>query len=192
MIAKQFYQIRDTIAFVSQSPARRFSWIGLATMFALAYSLLLPFDFTQQIAFSNWAYLDPYIVGWSITLGAVMSLVVMVQITAMRDVVSAGSRSLTGIAFIASLVPSFLCCTPIVPTLLALVGFSSLGLYNATGGIQHFFATQQTLFLSASLAVLLISLWWSAHRFCHASCRFSTSKTDPESTNQSSITEVHQ
>lgn len=192
MIAKQFYQIRDTIAFVSQSPARRFSWIGLATMFALAYSLLLPFDFTQQIAFSNWAYLDPYIVGWSITLGAVMSLVVMVQITAMRDVVSAGSRSLTGIAFIASLVPSFLCCTPIVPTLLALVGFSSLGLYNATGGIQHFFATQQTLFLSASLAVLLISLWWSAHRFCHAYCRFSTSKTDPESTNQSSITEVHQ
>jgi hypothetical protein len=192
MITRQFAQLRDTIAFVVQSPGRRFGWIGLATVFALAYSLLLPFDFTQQIAFSNWAYLDPYIVGWSIALGTAMSLVVMVQISAMRDVVSAGSTSLTGVAFIASLVPSFLCCTPIVPTLLAFVGFSSLGLYSATGGIQHFFATQQTLFLGASLAVLLISLWWSAHRFCHASCRLPAPTTDVEATNPSSISEVHQ
>lgn len=129
---------------------------------------------------------------WSIVLGTAMGLVLVIQVTAMREVISAGSTSLTGLAFVASLVPSFLCCTPIVPTLLAFVGFSSLGLYTATGSIQHFFATQQTLFLSASLVILLGSIWWSSSRLCRARCRLpqDSTQTASNSTTQTDRTEV--
>ena len=183
-INDELEHLHETFLLVARSPYRRLGWIGLATLFALIYSLLLPFDFTQQIAFSNWSYVDPYIAIWSIVLGTAMGLVLVIQVMAMREVVSAGSTSLTGLAFVASLIPSFLCCTPIVPTLLAFVGFSSLGLYTATGSIQHFFATQQTLFLSGSLVILLGSIWWSSSRLCRARCRLpqnpvlSTAQTD--------------
>lgn len=191
-LSEELDHLRETFLLVVRSPYRRLGWIALATLFALIYSLLLPFDFTQQIAFSNWSYVGPYIVVWSIILGTAMGLVLVIQITAMREVISAGSTSLTGLAFVASLVPSFLCCTPIVPTLLAFAGFSSLGLYTATGSIQHFFATQQTLFLAASLVILLGSIWWSSSRLCRARCRLpkDATLTTYSPTAQTDVTEV--
>ena len=186
--------LRETFGIVLRSPRRRLGWIGLATLFSVIYSLLLPFSFSQRVAFSNWSYLDPYMVMWSLVLGTAMSLVLMIQITAMRSVLSAGTTSLTGLAFLASVIPSFLCCTPIVPTLLAFVGFSSLGLYETTGGIQYFFATQQTLFLSSSLAILLLSIWWSSLRLCNARCRYPqrVQFKDEEHKTSANSTEVQQ
>lgn len=144
----------------------------VAAAMALAYTLLLPFDFTQRIELANWDYLTAYQATWSVVLGTAMGVVMMVQIYAMRRVAEAraSAGAAGGAAFVVSLLPSFLCCTPFVPTALAFVGISGLSLYSTTGAVQHFFAVHQTAFLAASLMLLVLTGWWGLHKVATAAC----------------------
>ena len=144
----------------------------IAGAVTLLYTILLPFDYTQRFELANWNYLDAYLLAWAIVLGLGMGFVVSVQVYAMRRIAAArvASGAAGGLAFVGSLLPSFLCCTPIIPTLLAFVGVSWVGLYGTTGTLQHFFAVHQTEFLSASLALLAGTAWWGLHKVARAAC----------------------
>ncbi|HLI45547.1 MAG TPA: hypothetical protein VKU92_13885 [Acidimicrobiales bacterium] len=139
---------------------------------AFFYSLLLPFDYTQRFELANWDYLDAHLVVWSIVLGLAMGLVLSIQVRAMRRVAAArrATGAAGGAAFVASLLPSFLCCTPIIPSLLAFVGVSGVGLYTTTGTVQHFFAVHETEFLSASLVLLALTCWWGLRQVARSGC----------------------
>jgi hypothetical protein len=147
-----------------------FAMVAAAVTFL--YTILLPFDYTQRFELANWNYLDAYLLAWAIVLGLGMGFVVSVQVYAMRRIAAArvASGAVGGLAFVGSLLPSFLCCTPIIPTLLAFVGVSGVGLYGTTGTLQHFFAVHQTEFLSASLVLLLVTGWWGLHKVARAAC----------------------
>ncbi len=154
------------------TPWRAAGFVVTSSAVTFFYTLLLPFDYTQRFEFANWDYLDAYLLGWAIVLGLAMGLVVSVQVYATRQVVAAraASGAAGGAAFVASLLPSFLCCTPIVPSLLAFAGVSGVGLYTTTGTLQHFFAVHQTEFLSASLALLVLMGWWGLRKVARATC----------------------
>jgi hypothetical protein len=154
------------------TPGRIGGFLVASSVVAFLYSLLLPFDYTQRFEFANWDYLDAYLLVWAIVLGLAMGLVVSVQVHAMRKVAvaRAANGAAGGVAFVASLLPSFLCCTPIVPSVLAFVGVSGAGLYTTTGALQHFFATHQSEFLAASLVLLAVMCWWGLHKLARAEC----------------------
>ncbi len=154
------------------SPARRAGFAVAAAGVTLLYTILLPFDYTQRFELANWRYLTAGLLAWAVALGVAMGLVLSVQAYAMRKVAAARVRTGTagGAAFVVSLLPSFLCCTPIVPTLLAFAGVSGAGLYSATGSLQYFFATNQTGLLAASLALLVASGWWGLRKVAGAEC----------------------
>ncbi len=154
------------------SPWRLGGFVMVAGAVSLLYTILLPFAYTQRFELANWGYLDAYLVAWSVVLGLSMGFVVMVQVYAMRRVAAAraSSGAAGGLAFVVSLLTSFLCCTPIVPTFLAFVGVSGVGLYSTTGVLQHFFATHETEFLSASLLLLVATGWWGLRKVASASC----------------------
>ncbi|MGC8460604.1 MAG: hypothetical protein ACP5OR_01985 [Candidatus Dormibacteria bacterium] len=139
---------------------------------AFVYTLLLPFDYTERVSFDNWQYLDAGLIAWSIVLGFGIAAVVILQVYAVRRVAAVRTRigAVGGLAFIGSVLPSLLCCTPIIPTLLAFVGFSTIGIYGTTGIFQHFFATHQTQFFVGSIALIVLSAWWSIHRMAKATC----------------------
>jgi hypothetical protein len=157
---------------VFESKANKVAFALVALGVAFFYTLLLPFNFTQRVEFANWDYLDVSLVLWSVVLGLAMSLVIVIQVYATRRVVEAkvASGAASGLALLVSLLPSFLCCTPVVPTLLAFVGVSGLGLYTTTGSIQHVFAVYQTEFLAGSLVLLLLMVWWGLSKVAKASC----------------------
>lgn len=144
---------------------------GLVVVFL--YSLLLPFDYTQRFSFANWQYLDARLMAWSIVLGVGMATVVVLQVHAMRRIAAARTRTgaVSGLAFVGSVLPSLLCCTPVIPTVLAFVGFSTVSVYGTTGTVQHFFATHQTEFFVGSLLLMALTAGWSAHRIGTATCR---------------------
>lgn len=160
----------SVLAEVLSSRSNQVTLVLLTITFSIIYTILLPFEFTQRLSFANWNYLDPYLGIWSVVIGAGMSLVILLQIHAMRRIGSNQTGALGGLAFIGSVLPSFLCCTPIIPTLLAFIGLSTVSIYGTTGTLQHFFATKQTEFLAGSAVLLLISAWWSIHSTATSRC----------------------
>lgn len=157
---------------VFASRGRRVGFVVAAALVTALYTLLLPFDFTQRLELANWGFLTASQAAWSVVLGLGMGFVLVVQVYAMRRVARAraASGAVGGVAFVASLLPSFLCCTPFVPTLLALVGLSGMSLYTTTGAVQHVFAVDQDVFLGASLALLALTGWWGLHKVATARC----------------------
>lgn len=162
----------SALAGVLGSPARRAGFAVAAAGVALLYTILLPFDYTERFELANWQYLNAGLLAWAIVLGAAMALVLSVQVYAMRKVAVARARTgaVGGVAFAVSLLSSFLCCTPVIPTLLAFVGVSGAGLYTTTGSLQYFFATNQTGLLAGSLALLVASGWWGLRKVAGAAC----------------------
>jgi hypothetical protein len=163
---------RAALREVLGTPGRIAGLLVVAAVVAFFYTLLLPFNYTQRFELANWDYLSSYLLTWAIVLGLAMGLVLSVQVYAMRRIAAAraASGAAGGVAFVASLLPSFLCCTPIVPSVLAFVGVSGVGLYTTTGTLQHFFAVNQTEFFAASLALLTLMAWWGLRKVARASC----------------------
>jgi hypothetical protein len=160
----------STLVDVLATPWRGLAFAVTAAAVTFLYTILLPFAFTQRFGLGNWRYLNGPSLAWSLILGMGMALVLMTQVHAAREVTAARSGALGGVAFVTSLLPSFLCCTPIIPTLLTFVGFSAVSVYGLTGGLQHFFATHETEFLVGSVALLLLSAWWSLRSIAGAAC----------------------
>lgn len=103
-----------------------------------------------------------------------MALVLTIQIYAIRRAAqvrrAATGGALSGVAFTVSLAPTLLCCTPVIPTLLASAGLSTLSVYTTTGTLQQFLSTHETSFFLTSLALLAITGWWSVHRLASSAC----------------------
>lgn len=166
------HSTRRALVEVLGSPVRLAGFLTVSAVVTILYTILLPFEYTQRFGLDNWLYLDPYLLGWAVVLGLGLGLVVSVQVHAMRRIAAArpGSGAAGGVALLASLLPSFLCCTPVIPTLLAFVGLSGVGLYGTTGSMQHFLAAHQTEFLAASFGVLVVAAWWGLHKVGTATC----------------------
>ena len=169
---KHRYRIINSLIAVMGSPWRLTLFMLVTVAVSMLYTVLLPFAYTQRVELANWDYLTLGMLIWAVLLGIGMSLVVSIQIYAMRKIVvrRAAAGSLSGAALVASLLPSFLCCTPVIPTLLAFIGVGGMSLYDTTGALQHFFATNQTWFLGGSAALLVLSIWWGLHRITTADC----------------------
>lgn len=141
-------------------------------------SILLPFDFTQRISFANWGYLDARYVAFSVAFALAMAWVLTLQIHAVRRVIANASNAraarsggpLGTLAAVVSLLPSFLCCGPIVPTLVGLFGLSASTQLRTTGSIEYFFATKQNWLLLGSLALVVASGVWSMRKLARAAC----------------------
>jgi len=146
----------------------------LTVAITAAYSLTLPFAFTQRLSLRNWQFLTPRLLGFAIALGIGMAFLFTVQVHAFRRAAAArrasGDKALSGVALVVSLLPTFLCCTPVIPTVLATFGLSAISVYSTTRSLQRFFEIHQTAFIAASLALLALTAWWSLRRVARAEC----------------------
>ena len=160
-----------TGAAVLASRGRLAGFVVTAAVVTLAYTILLPFDITQRFALANWHFLTASLVAWSVALGLGMAYVLVVQVYSIRQIAARRTGvTVGGLAFVGSLLPSLLCCSPVLPTLLAFVGLSTAQVYGATGAWQYFFAVHRTAFLAGSLVVLAVTAWWGLRRIARGKC----------------------
>jgi hypothetical protein len=164
-------------------------FVAVTAVVALGYSILLPFAFTQRLSLHNWHYLDGRYLAFSLAFGLSIGWLLMVQLHALRRVMRLRGAGVGGTAAAIGVLPSLLCCTPIVPTLLGLVGLSGASLGQTSGSIQSFFATKQDLILGTSLAVIVIAGLWSTRRVIRAAC-FVGDDCDTPDTPQSETTSI--
>jgi hypothetical protein len=153
-------------------------FVAVAVAVGFGYSVLLPFDFTQRISFANWHYLDARYLIFTVAFALGMAWVLTLQVHAMRRIArDAATRAparhngpVGALAAVVSLLPSFLCCSPVVPTVVSLFGLSAATRLHTTGRIQYFFATKQDGLLIAALALLVASGLWSTRKLARARC----------------------
>jgi hypothetical protein len=165
----------------------RISFFISFVVFGLLYSFILPYEFTQQFSFSNWSFLNTRLIIWLIVLSISMSAVISLQIFAIGqiDLIKKPKGGLTAFSFVGSVLPNLLCCSPFIATLLSLLGFSGLSLYNTDGTFQHFFATWQTEFFVGSLVLNSTVLIWGFIRISKSQCCSDICRTPNISENQS-------
>ncbi len=153
--------------------ARPYRYLALALFLpALGlYLLTLPAAYTGgAIGFISLRYLNRELVFFSTALALLLSLVVTLNTYSFRASLRQQGTGLSLGAVLASLVPSSICCTSLVPSLLAAVGASTPQIFGLTGRIQGTVARYEPLFLALALVLLLFSLQLAARNIvvaCH-------------------------
>lgn len=173
---------RPWLAVTSQVAGERVDRVVFAVAAVVAgfgYSVLLPFDYTQQVSLANWRYVGPRYAAFTAAFALGLAWVVTLQVHAMRRIARNASRvagrprrggPVGAAAAVVSLLPSLLCCSPVVPTLVGLIGLPAAAQLQATGTITYFFATRQDWLLGGALALLAASGLWSTRKLARAAC----------------------
>ncbi len=131
-------------------------------IFALAlalYAFTLPAVYTGGIiGLVSLRYLDAKLLLFAIALSALLSLALTLNVYAFRASLRRRGGGLGLGAALSSLLPAGLCCTPVVPTLLALLGATTPQIFGLTGRVQGFFATYEPAILGFAIVLLLFSI----------------------------------
>jgi hypothetical protein len=136
---------------------------GLFLLALAFYLFTLPATYTGGIVgFVSVRYLNTERVFFSLALAVLLSLALTLNVYSVRASVRRRGAGLGAAGVLASLVPSSLCCTSLVPSLLAAVGASTPQIFSVTGLIQGTVAGYEALFLVVALVLLLVSLYLAA------------------------------
>ena len=169
---------RDLLVRILADRSSRFVFIASAVVAGFVYSLLLPFAYTQRFSIANWQYLDARYIFFTVAFALGIAWLVTLQVFAVRSIgrgstgkdTARRSGPLGGLAAAASFLPSLLCCSPIVPTLVGILPVSVATRLHTTGRVTYFFATKENLILASALVVLAASGLWSLRRLARSAC----------------------
>ncbi len=121
----------------------------------LLYGLLLPYAETASISPGNWLLLGARGGTAAAVLGVLLGWAVATPCGSWRQD-GAGRRGLWGaLAAVLGIVPNFLCCSPVVPAVLGLLGASTAVTFGLGGRIEAFFALHEMAFWAGSAMLLL-------------------------------------
>jgi hypothetical protein len=137
------------------------NYVAIFTVLAIAISVLylylLP-SLPDGVLIAPYAinFITPLQEVFSLVFGVLFSLVIVLNIYAFR--MHAPSRKSFTIGSILASLVNGLCCTPIIPTLIALSGASTPILFDYSPRIQAFFEFNYPYFYLLSAALLLVSV----------------------------------
>lgn len=171
------------LAIVLRTGKYRLLAAGLCAMLLVVYLFTLPAVYTGGVVgLISLKYLTAELALFSIALALFLSLTLTLNIHAFRASARSRGAGVSSGAILASLLPSGVCCTSLVPSLLAILGASTPQIFGMTGRIQGFVASNETAFLAFALVLVLFSFHLAAKasvRSCPAA-RASKSSHDPE------------
>ncbi len=148
--------------------ARKYHLIGIITfvLVFLLYLIVLPASNTGgQISLTNLSYLSSQLVAFAFVMAGLLSLIVPMNF----KLKASGQRTHSAgtiIGGISGLLGSLLCCSFILPSIIA---FIAVILPNVTflSGVQGFIATHEPLILLVSLMILIYAFLMSVRQIVH-------------------------
>ncbi|EET90209.1 MAG: hypothetical protein LVQ97_01160 [Candidatus Micrarchaeales archaeon] len=147
-------------------------FVGLLLIFFLAYYALFYYFHFGLVLFGTYYYIY-YIVVSAAALSALASLSITVGLYSRRlqsAVKKTAIKSNAGIyAFVVSLIPSTMCCTPVIPSVLVAV-FGSGGIALASGAVQGFLSSFSPAFIVLAALLMAFSVRSSLARCRKQSC----------------------
>lgn len=154
-----------TSAFKTVFAARSYKITGVGSFlfFLLLYAMTLPAKYTAgKIGFVSLQYLNASMAVFALAFALLLSLVIPFTIFAFRQGVKSQKSSTAGGLFISILTP-LLCCSPLLPTLMGVLG-SIIPLLPAGSSlaVQKFVATWEIELYLGSLGLLGLALYRNA------------------------------
>ena len=142
--------------------------LGFGTLITAFYLVMLPSSAVGGFTLIALHYLTPFLALAAIALGYGFALTIAINVSAVAQRSRAsGAVGIGGL--LAAVLPGSLCCTSVVPSLLAALGASTPTILGTTGKIQSIFATYEGAFIAASLVGVALSIVLAA-RSCGSSC----------------------
>jgi hypothetical protein len=142
--------------------------LGLGTLITAFYLVMLPSSAVGGLTLIALHYLTPLLALAAIALGYGFALTIAINVSsfAQRNRTS-GVVGVGGL--LAAVLPGSLCCTSVVPSLLAALGASTPTILGTTGKIQSVFANYEGAFIGASVTAVALSIVLAARNHV-ASC----------------------
>ena len=159
MIRSALHETGSALGVIMRQRAYRRLALGIFLPLLALYLFMLPSAFTGgSIGLISFSYLNAELAIFSVLLAGLLSLSLALNIYAFRSSARRKGGVLTLGTLASSLLPSTLCCTPVVPTILAFVGASAPQVFGMSGRVQGFIAAYETGFLILASILLLVSL----------------------------------
>ncbi|MCL5976220.1 MAG: hypothetical protein M1580_01320 [Candidatus Parvarchaeota archaeon] len=148
-------------------------FIMFAAVFIL-YFYLLESSATGIIDFgSYYIYFDLLS---SFVISFLISLVITMNVYSYK-LKAKTSKKLTLSSIVGAILPSSLCCTSVIPSLLAVLGFSTSFIVGNTGKIQSIFSVYGPLFIAAGAAIAYFGLIQITKNI-NASCKINVAEKE--------------
>jgi hypothetical protein len=146
--------------------------LGLGSVITAFYLIMLPSSAVGGFSLIALHYLTPLFALAAAALGYGFALALAINASALAQ--RSRSAGVVGVGgLLAAVLPGSLCCTPIIPSLLAAFGASVPTVLGTTGKIASVFARYEGAFIAASIAGVALSIILAA-RSCAASCSLPT------------------
>lgn len=159
MLRKSWIDTTGAVGLVVRDPRYRYLALGIFVLALTLYAFTLPAAYTGGVVgLISLRYLDAELAFFAVSLATLLSLALTLNIYAFRASVRGRMGGLTLAGGLSSLLPAAICCTPVVPSLLAILGATTPQIFGLTGQIQGFFASYETLILAFALILLLVSV----------------------------------
>lgn len=131
--------------------------LGLGSLLTAFYLVMLPSAAVGGFSFVALQYLTPplAVIAAVLGYGFALSLAINASALAQRNRV-AGAVGVGGL--LAAVLPGSLCCTSIIPSLLAAFGASVPTVLGTTGKIASIFANYEDAFIALSIAGIALSV----------------------------------
>lgn len=146
-----------------------------STMFAIVFILyyyLLESSATGIIDFGSYYIFFDLLSSFVISF--LISLVITLNVYSYK-LKAKTSKKLTLSSVLGAILPSSLCCTSVIPSLLAVLGFSTSFIVGNTGKIQSIFSIYGPLFIVAGAAIAFFGLIQITKNI-NASCKINVAK----------------
>lgn len=141
---------------------------ALGTGATAFYLFMLPSPAVGGLSPAALHYLTPSLAAAAVVLGFGFALAVAINAGAIAQ--RRHAAEVVGIGgLIASVLPGSLCCTSVIPSLLAFLGLSTSSILGTTGRIQSIFALHEEAFIAVSVAAVLVSILLAV-RNCTSAC----------------------
>lgn len=130
---------------------------GLGSAATAFYLIMLPSSAVGGFSFAAVRYLTPGLALAAAALGYGFALAVAINVGALSR--RSRSAEVVGVGgLLASILPGSLCCTSLIPSLLAALGASTPTILGTTGRLQSIFALHEGAFIAASIVAVALSI----------------------------------
>ncbi|GAC1421517.1 MAG: hypothetical protein NVSMB5_14770 [Candidatus Velthaea sp.] len=131
--------------------------LGLGTTATAFYLVMLPSSAVGGFSLAALRYLTFPLALAAAVLGYGFALAIAINLGAFAN--RSRSAEVAGLGgLLAAILPGSLCCTSLVPTILATLGASATTVLGTTGKIQSIFALYEGAFIAASIAGVVLSI----------------------------------